>query len=104
MSADGLLHTTYESCLSSQRHNQLLSTGNNLHGSDVRAALDQGSDDSDSEIFRVKRRSSLKVQKRTYKDAVFLKNSEHQVLFSKALSLISDACNMINEYVQIENL
>ncbi|XP_044466143.1 lysine-specific demethylase JMJ706-like isoform X2 [Mangifera indica] len=80
MSADGLLHTTYESCLSSQRHNQLLSTGNNLHGSDVRAALDQGSDDSDSEIFRVKRRSSLKVQKRTYKDAMFLKNSEHQGL------------------------
>ncbi|XP_031261595.1 lysine-specific demethylase JMJ706 isoform X2 [Pistacia vera] len=79
--ADGVSHTTYASNLSSQRHNQRPSThGNNLHGSDVRAAVDQCSDDSDSEIFRVKRRSSLKVEKRTFNEAMSLKNSEHQGL------------------------
>lgn len=57
--------------------------------------MDQCSDDSDSEIFRVKRRSSLKVEKRTFNDAMSLKNSEHQVLIYESLSFISDASYMI---------
>ncbi|XP_050375731.1 lysine-specific demethylase JMJ13 isoform X2 [Argentina anserina] len=40
--------------------------------------IDQGSDDSDSEIFRVKRRSSLKVEKRTITDVSPSDISENQ--------------------------
>lgn len=43
--------------------------------------MDQGSDDSDSEIFRVKRRSSLKVDKRSVNDISSSKHSENQVKF-----------------------
>lgn len=70
-----------ESSLLSQIRNECRSTHeNNTHGSEVRAVVDQPSDDSDSEIFRVKRRSSYKVEKRTVND-VSSKNFEHQVLF-----------------------
>lgn len=43
--------------------------------------MDQGSDDSDSEIFRVKRRSSLKVEKRIISDVSPSNHSENQVYF-----------------------
>ncbi|XP_044503685.1 lysine-specific demethylase JMJ706-like isoform X2 [Mangifera indica] len=74
-SAEGVSHTIYASSLSSPS-----TIGNNLHGSNVRAVMDHCSDDSDSETFRVKRRSSLKVGKRTFNDAMSSKNSEHQGL------------------------
>jgi hypothetical protein len=47
--------------------------------------VDQDSDDSDSEIFRVKRRSSLKVDKRDVNDAMHAKQSDHQVCFVNVL-------------------
>ncbi|CAI0470941.1 unnamed protein product [Linum tenue] len=47
--------------------------GNN-HAVDPRPRVDHYSDDSDSEIFRVKRRSSLKVQKRAVSDSSFPRN------------------------------
>lgn len=83
-------HTIYASSLLSPS-----TIGNNLHGSNVRAVMDHCSDDSDSETFRVKRRSSLKVGKRTFNDAMSSKNSEHQVLFFEALSITSDSYYMI---------
>lgn len=46
--------------------------------------MDQGSDDSDSEIFRVKRRSSLKVEKRTINDVSPSNHSENQVYFMES--------------------
>ncbi|XP_059641507.1 lysine-specific demethylase JMJ13-like isoform X2 [Cornus florida] len=51
----------------------------NHQTSDIRAVVVQESDDSDSEIFRVKRRSSVKVQQRSVNDAV-LPNYEIQGL------------------------
>lgn len=51
--------------------------------------MDQDSDDSDSEIFRVKRRTSLKVDKRDVNEAIRAKHSDHQVYFIDVL--ISDA-------------
>lgn len=51
--------------------------------------MDQDSDDSDSEIFRVKRRTSLKVDKRDVNEATRSKHSDHQVYFVDVL--ISDA-------------
>lgn len=64
---------TQNECRSSQE--------NNSRGSEVRASVYQPSDDSDSEeIFRVKRRSSIKVERRTVNDFfVSSKNFEHQV-------------------------
>ncbi|XP_048230129.1 lysine-specific demethylase JMJ706 isoform X2 [Ricinus communis] len=74
-------HRMHESSLSSLSHDDSFSIQQgDLHGSDVRRSVDQHSDDSDSEIFRVKRRSSLKVDKRTVNDNVSSKNSEHQGL------------------------
>lgn len=54
---------------------------NNPSRCEARASADQYSDDSDSEIFWVKRRSSLKGDKRSVNVAVPSKNSEHQVSF-----------------------
>lgn len=51
----------------------------NLFVAHVKPIVEQDSDGSDSEIFRVKRRSSLKVEKRTSNDAMGSKNFEHQV-------------------------
>lgn len=81
-SSEEVSRTTYESSLASQTHNDCSSThGSNLHRSEVRAVLNHYSDDSDSEIFRVKRRSSSKLDKRSVNDAMSSKNAEHQVLF-----------------------
>ena len=52
--------------------------------------MDQDSDDSDSEIFRVKRRTSLKVDKRDVNEAIRAKHSDHQVYFVDVL--ISNSC------------
>ncbi|KAF5938730.1 hypothetical protein HYC85_022989 [Camellia sinensis] len=51
----------------------------NLRGLDVRPVLDQVSDESDSEIFRVKRRSYVKVEQRNVNDTIS-PNLEHQGL------------------------
>lgn len=71
----------YESSRSSQSCDECLSTlPSNLHKVGVKPIVDQDSDDSDSEIFRVKRRSSLKVDKRDVNDAMHAKQSDHQGL------------------------
>ncbi|XP_043808489.1 lysine-specific demethylase JMJ706 isoform X3 [Manihot esculenta] len=75
-------HNMHESSLSSSLcHEECRSTQHgDLHRSEARPSVDQQSDDSDSEIFRVKRRSSLKVEKRVVNDNVSSKNFEHQGL------------------------
>ncbi|XP_065879943.1 lysine-specific demethylase JMJ13 isoform X2 [Euphorbia lathyris] len=70
----------HESSLSLSRGECLSTQQSSLHGSEVRPTADQQSDDSDSEIFRVKRRSSVKVEKRTANDDASSKNSENQGL------------------------
>lgn len=57
--------------------------GNDVYGGEVRHTVDQSSDSSDSEIFRVKRRSSLKVVRRTVVDSISSKQFEHQVQLMK---------------------
>uniref|UniRef100_A0A6N2K4N6 JmjC domain-containing protein n=1 Tax=Salix viminalis TaxID=40686 RepID=A0A6N2K4N6_SALVM len=52
----------------------------NPRGLEVKPSVDEQSDDSDLEIFRVKRRSSVKVEKRVVNDAASSKYSEHQGL------------------------
>ncbi|KAL5798304.1 hypothetical protein ACOSQ2_003124 [Xanthoceras sorbifolium] len=80
-SSEEVSRTRQESFLFSQTRNECHSTHeNNTRGSEVRAVVDQPSDDSDSEIFRVKRRSTSKVEKRTVNDAISSKNFEHQGL------------------------
>ena len=49
-----------------------------VHSSEVRPIVDQESDDSDSEIFRVKRRPSAKGDQRDANDAIST-SFEHQV-------------------------
>ncbi|XP_075641806.1 lysine-specific demethylase JMJ13 isoform X1 [Castanea sativa] len=71
---------TYESARSSQSCDECLTLPRNLHKFGVKPTVDQDSDDSDSEIFRVKRRSSLKVEKRDVNDAMHAKQSDHQGL------------------------
>ncbi|KAB1222263.1 Lysine-specific demethylase 5B [Morella rubra] len=71
----------YESSLSSQSCDESLSTlPNNIDKSGIKASLDQESDDSDSEIFRVKRRTSMKVDRRDMNDVMCTKHSDHQGL------------------------
>ncbi|XP_059444192.1 lysine-specific demethylase JMJ13 isoform X1 [Corylus avellana] len=71
----------YESSLSSQSCDECwTSLPNNLHRPGVKHIVDQDSDDSDSEIFRVKRRTSLKVDKRDAIEAIRAKHSDHQGL------------------------
>ncbi|XP_022717426.1 lysine-specific demethylase JMJ706-like [Durio zibethinus] len=52
----------------------------NVHEPLSRSVVDQDSDNSDSEIFRVKRPSLLKVEKRNGNDTMSSKKSEHQGL------------------------
>lgn len=85
-------HGMHESSLSQIPNDELLSTQQvNLHRSEVRPAADQQSDDSDSEIFRVKRRSSVKVEKRSVNDGGTSKNSS-QVLLCNFATFI---CNTL---------
>ncbi|KAK7252509.1 hypothetical protein RIF29_36496 [Crotalaria pallida] len=51
-----------------------------LHGSDTKPIVSNESDDSDSEMFRVKRPSSLKAERRNVTDAMSSKRSEQQGL------------------------
>lgn len=69
----------YESSLSSHSCDEYWPS-NNLHKPVVKRIVDPESDDSDSEIFRVKRRSSLKVEKRDLNEAMRPKHSDHQGL------------------------
>ena len=79
-----------------------MSTHQNFHGSEVKPIVDQDSDDSDSEIFRVKRRSSFKVEKRNANDASSVKHFDHQVssrVLSELNFLICDiglTCNYLS--------
>lgn len=50
----------------------------NFRGTKVTPSVDQDSDDSDSEIFRVKRRSTIKADKRNTNDGVSSMHSDHQ--------------------------
>uniref|UniRef100_A0A2P2LCK7 JmjC domain-containing protein n=1 Tax=Rhizophora mucronata TaxID=61149 RepID=A0A2P2LCK7_RHIMU len=72
--SSGVSHSTQKSSLS---YDFSSTQQGDLHGLEVRPCVDQHSDDSDSEIFRVKRRSSQKMEKRVVDD-VSSKNSEHQ--------------------------
>ncbi|GMH26776.1 hypothetical protein Nepgr_028619 [Nepenthes gracilis] len=74
-------HSTCESSLSSLSNNKCLTSNKgNVHGTEVMSLVNQCSDDSDSDIFRVKRRSSVKAEKRQFKDAVSSDHFEHQGL------------------------
>jgi hypothetical protein len=76
----------YKSYLSSQSCDECwTSLPNNLHRPGVKPIVDQDSDDSDSEIFRVKRRTSLKVDKRDVNEAMRVNHSDHQVYFVDVL-------------------
>ncbi|KAF9689624.1 hypothetical protein SADUNF_Sadunf01G0111700 [Salix dunnii] len=77
------LHCKHGSAVSSLSHDdEFLRTQqrNFVRGLEAKPSVDEQSDDSDLEIFRVKRRSSLKVEKRVVNDASSLKNYEHQGL------------------------
>lgn len=78
--SEDISQNIHESCLSSLSCDECLSTHQNFHGSEVKPIVDQDSDDSDSEIFRVKRRSSVKVEKRNANDASSVKHFDHQGL------------------------
>ncbi|KAL6176049.1 hypothetical protein ACLB2K_052685 [Fragaria x ananassa] len=61
--------SAYESSRSSPSYDECSSARPGSSNALEVRPIDQGSDDSDSEIFRVKRRSSLKVEKRTISNA-----------------------------------
>lgn len=64
-----------------------------LHRFDTKPIVANESDDSDSEIFRVKRPSSLKAERRIANDAMSTKHSEQQVLSNIFMDdLISSSC------------
>ncbi|KAL9269506.1 hypothetical protein AKJ16_DCAP12556, partial [Drosera capensis] len=64
-------HSSCESSLSSLSYNEHFGfSGGDLQGSEAMSLVNQCGDDSDSEVFRVKRRSHLKAGKRTYGDAL----------------------------------
>jgi len=52
----------------------------NVHRLEKKLVVDSKSDDSDSWIFRVKRRSSLKAERTNIRGATFSTNSVQQVL------------------------
>lgn len=72
--------SAHERCLLGGEY---LSSHGAIHiGSDCRPVMDKYFDESESdEIFRVKRRSSVKAEKRTMKPSLFIKHSDNQVLF-----------------------
>lgn len=81
-SSEEASRSAFEPSFSSSSCNESMIThqGNDVHGGEVRHTVDQYSDGSDSEIFRVKRRSSLKVVRRTVVDSISSKQFEHQGL------------------------
>ncbi|KAM1145443.1 hypothetical protein TB2_036922 [Malus domestica] len=78
--SEEVVRSVYDSSLSSPSYDECSSARpGNSNGSEVRRVVDQGSDDSDSEIFRVKRRSSLKVVgKRSVNDVSASNHSENK--------------------------
>ncbi|XP_058085688.1 lysine-specific demethylase JMJ13-like isoform X2 [Magnolia sinica] len=71
----------HESSQSSLSYNSCLSTDHgSSHVVQVIPAVDQYSEDSDSEMFRVKRRSTVKVEKRTVNSIINSKATEQQAL------------------------
>ncbi|KAF8412601.1 hypothetical protein HHK36_000570 [Tetracentron sinense] len=71
--------SAYEPSPSSLSCGKLLSINQgNSHGEQIMPIGDQYNDDSDSEIFRVKRRSSVKVEKTTLNNSMTSKVSEQQ--------------------------
>ncbi|KAJ6327103.1 hypothetical protein OIU78_014063 [Salix suchowensis] len=76
------LHNKHGYSVSSLSHDDecLRNQKSNPRGLEVKPSVDEQSDDSDLEIFRVKRRSSVKVEKRVVNDAASSKYSEHQGL------------------------
>ncbi|GAB4834777.1 hypothetical protein Ancab_033045 [Ancistrocladus abbreviatus] len=73
-----LSHSACDSSLSSLSYNDCLASNQgSVHGTEVTSIVDQCSDDSDSEIFRVKRRSSVKIEKKYLSDAVNSDRLEH---------------------------
>ncbi|MED6143707.1 hypothetical protein PIB30_008348 [Stylosanthes scabra] len=63
-----------------QYHESSCKPQGDLHRSDAKPIVDNESDDSDSEMFRVKRPSSLKAERRSANDALSMKYSEQQGL------------------------
>ncbi|PON85397.1 JmjC- JMjN-domain containing protein [Trema orientale] len=77
--SEDLSRSALESTLSSPSCDDYSSVNkDNSQEKVVRPALDQDSDSSDSEIFRVKRRSTQKVDKKNMSDSILLKHSDHQ--------------------------
>ncbi|XAR54777.1 [Histone H3]-lysine-36 demethylase [Bertholletia excelsa] len=66
----GVSHIFHELSQSSISNACLDARQGNPQRSEIRPVLDQDSDESDSEIFRVKRRSSVKVEQRTANDFI----------------------------------
>lgn len=78
--SEDLSRSALESTLSSPSCDEYFSVNqDNSHEKVVRPAVDQDSDGSDSEIFRVKRRSTQKVEKKIINDSMPLKHTDHQV-------------------------
>ncbi|XP_057978405.1 lysine-specific demethylase JMJ13 [Malania oleifera] len=76
--SDEVSHTTCGSSLSSISYEKCLNAlQGNQNGSEIKPIMDQYSDSSDSEIFRVKRRS-VKVERRNLNTAVSSKHVEQQ--------------------------
>lgn len=79
--SEEVARSSCKSSLSSMSRDECVNSHpGNLFVAHVKPIVEQDSDGSDSEIFRVKRRSSLKVEKRTSNDAMGSKNFEHQGL------------------------
>lgn len=76
---ENLSHNICQSSLSPLSPNECLSLNQgNQHVSEVILNVDQCNDDSDSEIFRVKRRSSLKVEKRNVNGGMWADHAKLQ--------------------------
>lgn len=70
-----------ESSVSSARnHESSSNTQGDLYKLEMKHIVDNESEDSDSEIFRVKRPSSLMAERRNGNDGMSSKHSNHQVL------------------------
>ncbi|XP_030524709.1 lysine-specific demethylase JMJ706 isoform X2 [Rhodamnia argentea] len=79
--SENLSRNAYESCVSSLSYDDCTSAHQDrLQDSARRPLSGQYSDDSDTEIFRVKRRSSVKVEKRSRHDSLPSQHSGHQGL------------------------
>lgn len=80
-SGEDLTRSGLESSLSSPSCDEYLSAHSvNFHAKEARPAIDhQDSDESDTEIFRVKRRAKT-VEKRNSNDVMSSKHSDHRVI------------------------